>query len=172
MLKTPFRQFRYLGWRVIIKPLRTYKCNVAWDCVQGSFPALHNSVTYCSKGTETLLCMAQSLGWFMWRGCPAGMMYERISSPDELLVLQGLWCIWSRFAACPVTVSVPSGDKLEMAGSEIFKNVLTSQLNHRHMIWLTLFQGGFLGFFSSWVDAESCCHLGPSAPLASGDGGF
>lgn len=51
---------------------------------------------------------------------------------------------------CPV-----SGDKLEMAGREILTNMLTSQLSHRHLIWLifrfTLF---FLSFWSL-----GGCHL-------------
>lgn len=63
---------------------------------------------------------------------------------------------------CPV-----SGDELVMVGSEILKNVLTSQLNHRHMIWLILFWVGlflflgvFVGFsFCSLVDVKSCCPL-------------
>lgn len=42
-----------------------------------------------------------------------------------------------------------SRDKWEVAGSQILTNVLTSQLSHRHPMWLIL---------SSFENRKTCCH--------------
>lgn len=65
-----------------------------------------------------------------------------------LLFRKGFDVFWAGLQSALWQFQCPgSGDKLEMAGSEILKNVLTSQLNHGRMIWLILFRGGLFFFW-------------------------